>query len=114
MYYVDGEPQLCPDNVSDPDGMKRIELSATGIEPKKWKRFLFSSKVHASYAKLAGYESANATKLPAEIKAKMWCSHYQDFVLDNKDMYGNFVDWEQTLKEDGFAGKVVVGQVFEL
>jgi hypothetical protein len=44
----------------------------------------------------------------------MWLSHYQDFVPANRDMYGNDIDWEAQIKEDGFAGIVKVGQEFEV
>jgi len=72
------------------------------------------SGVHANYAQLAGYPDANSVKLPAEIKAKMWLSHYQDFVLDNKDALGNDCDWKAKAAEDGFRGFVHVGMVIEI
>lgn len=72
------------------------------------------SGVHANYIQLAGYPEANSVKLPAEIKAKMWLSHYQDFVLDNKDALGNDCDWIAKAKEDGFAGFVSKGLQFEV
>lgn len=74
----------------------------------------FMSGVHANYAQLAGYPEANAVKLSADIKEKMWLSHYQDFVSDKKDFYGKDCDWEKKADEDGFAGFVTVGQVFEI
>ena len=79
-----------------------------------WKVFQFGSGVHANYGELAGFNSANAIKLPAEIKAKMWLSHYQDFKMAGKDMFGNSVDWDTQAKLDGFAGFVSLGQVFEV
>jgi ribonuclease BN (tRNA processing enzyme) len=80
----------------------------------KDRKFLFGSGVHANYAQLAGWDSANAVKLSPEIKAKMWLSHYQDFVSDNKDAFGNDVDWNDCAKEEGFAGFIKLGQEFEL
>ncbi len=71
----------------------------------------FASGVHANYSQLAGYPEANSVKLPAEIKAKMWLSHYQDFVTANKDFFGKDVDWEAKAKADGFAGFVKCGDV---
>lgn len=56
---------------------------------------------------------ANSIKLGPEIKEKMWLSHYQDFVPKGKDMFGNDVDWDKEIKNDGFAGRIKVGQVFE-
>ena len=79
-----------------------------------WKRSKFFSGVHANYAQLAGYDSANSTKLNSQTKAKMWLSHYQDFKLENKDSYGNFIDWDKEAIKDGFAGFVKTGQIFEL
>jgi ribonuclease BN (tRNA processing enzyme) len=76
--------------------------------------FLFGSGVHANYAQLAGWENANAVKLSPEIKKKMHLSHYQDFVSDNKDAFGNDVDWDDCAKEEGFAGFVWVGKEFEV
>ena len=74
----------------------------------------FPSGVHANYMQLAGYPTANSVKLSDDIKAKMWLSHYQDFVSDKKSFDGKDFDWEQTAKSDGFAGFVHVGQVFEI
>lgn len=64
----------------------------------------FYSGVHANYAQLAGYESANSIKLSDDIKNKMFLSHYQDFVLEGLDFYGNECDWNKLAKEDGFKG----------
>lgn len=102
-----------PTNETDPDGMKRIELQAQGIMPLKWERFKFGSGVHANYSQLTGYDSANSIKLSSDIKTKMWLSHYQDFKLSKKDMFGNDCDWDQLAKEEGFAGFVSLGQEFE-
>lgn len=74
----------------------------------------FMSGVHANYTQLAGHPEANSVRLPADIKAKMWLSHYQDFVMDNKDFFGKPCNWTEKAKQDGFAGFVKVGQVFEL
>jgi ribonuclease BN (tRNA processing enzyme) len=74
----------------------------------------FKSGVHANYAELAGFESANATKLNLETKNKMWLSHYQDFVHDHVDYKGKPCDWEKTAAMDGFAGFLKVAQEFEV
>jgi hypothetical protein len=74
----------------------------------------FMSGVHANYAQLAGYPEANSVRLSADIKAKMWLSHYQDFVSAGKDFHGNDCDWEAKAHGDGFAGFVKVGQTFEI
>lgn len=72
------------------------------------------SGVHANYAELAGYPEANATVLPYEIKNKMWLSHYQDFYNHHQDFYGNFCDWDEKAKIDGFCGFMRVGHVFDI
>lgn len=74
----------------------------------------YPSGVHANYAQLAGYPEANSVRLTAEIKAKMWLSHYEDFVSDGSDFFGKPCDWKEKARSDGFAGFVKVGQVFEL
>jgi len=96
------------------DEMKARDLLAQGIEPEDWRRFKFGSGVHANYAQLAGYESANAIRLADPIKAKMWLSHYQDFVLTGFDQFGHPVDWDAEAAKDGFAGFVKLGQRFEV
>jgi hypothetical protein len=97
----------------DIDEMTQLEYTAKGYEMKKHKRFQFTSGVHANYAQLAGYESANAIRLPPEIKAKMWLSHYQDFVNHGKDYKGTKTNWDEEAKKDGFQGFLQVGQDFE-
>lgn len=72
------------------------------------------SGVHANYVQLAGYPEANSIRLADETKAKMWLSHYQDFVLFGKDHFGNEVDWAVEARKDGFAGFVKLGQRFEV
>lgn len=89
------------------------DCECIGVDTTK-KLFLFGSGVHANYAQLAGYDSANSIKLPLEIKAKMLLSHYQDFVMHNKDNFGNDCSWEQLAKEDGFRGFAHVGHVLEV
>ena len=79
----------------------------------KTKTMKFSSGVHANYAQLAGYKSANSVILSDDIKAKMWLTHYQDFFNSNKDMFGNDVDWHQLAKDDGFSGFLVPKQEFD-
>lgn len=78
------------------------------------KEYVFGSGVHANYAQLAGYPSANTVKLDDETKSKMWLSHYQDFVSDDKDFMGQDCDWSALAFEDGFKGFVTVGQEFEI
>lgn len=73
----------------------------------------FSSGVHANYAQLAGYASANSIKLSNDIRSKMWLSHYQDFKLQNIDFFKNSIDWNSLAIEDGFAGFTELGQEFE-
>ncbi len=89
------------------------DCEITGVDTSK-KAYIFGSGVHANYAELAGYPSANATVLKPEIKARMWLSHYQDFYLDHLDQFGNFVEWDKLAEADGFAGFLQAGQVFEI
>lgn len=96
------------------DDMMAVDLLAQGLEPKQWECFKFGSGVHANYGQLAGYSSANSIKLSADIKAKMHLSHYQDFVLEGHDMYGNQIDWDAQAKTDGLWGFVKVGDKFEI
>jgi hypothetical protein len=70
----------------------------------------FCSGVHANYAQLAGWDSANSTKLSPEIKAKMWLCHYADQVSIGKDYKGQDCDWNKMAKQDGFRGFIKVGQ----
>jgi ribonuclease BN (tRNA processing enzyme) len=89
------------------------DCECTGIDTAI-KEYKFGSGVHASYAQLAGWPSANAVKLLPDIKDKMYLSHYQDFVSKMKDGFGNNCDWYAMAKEDGFAGFVAVGDTFEV
>lgn len=77
-------------------------------------KFDFMSGVHANYAQLAAWDSANSVDIGNEIRKKMWLSHYQDFVNDNKDYLGNNVSWQEAAKVDGFKGFVRVGQEMEV
>ena len=43
----------------------------------------------------------------------MWLTHYQDFVLNNKDAFGNIVKWDNVATREGFKGFLKVGQTFE-
>lgn len=116
-YYLDttdNQHKLWPDSFTDDGGMQSLELTANGINQEIWGRSKFFSGVHANYSQLAGYPSANSTKLDNQTKSKMWLSHYQDFKHDNKDMYGNHIDWDYQAKIDGFAGFITQGQIFEL
>jgi hypothetical protein len=72
------------------------------------------SGVHANYAQLAGWESANSIKLSKDIKSKMYLSHYQDFVSKNKDYLGKSVNWYLEAEKEGFKGFITVGQVIEV
>ncbi len=101
-----------PTLLDDPDGMQVMELMAQGFTSYKWDVLKFSSGVHSTYPELAGYPSANATRLAPEVKGKMRLSHYGDSVPQNKDAFGNDLDWEAQAKKDGFAGFVKPGQVF--
>lgn len=74
----------------------------------------FKSGVHSNYAQLAGWESANATKLSPEIKSKIWLSHYQDFYNEGLDYKGQSCNWDEMAYNDGFAGFLFVGQELEI
>jgi hypothetical protein len=89
------------------------DCECTGVDTVK-KTYLFGSGVHANYAELAGYPSANAAVLSKETKAKMWLVHYQDFVSNKKDSLGQACDWDALAREDGFQGFLKVGQTFQL
>ena len=81
----------------------------------KTKEYKFGTGVHAPYAKLAGWPSANAMRMDPEVKAKLHLSHYQDFLEDDKDGFGNDVKWNELAAEDGLtSGFVHVGQTFEV
>lgn len=84
-----------------------------GVDTKN-KEMKFCSHVHANYGQLANWKGSNSTILPKEIKEKMWLTHYQDFLLDNKDFYGNECDWQNIAKEDGFKGFLTVGQKIDI
>jgi ribonuclease BN (tRNA processing enzyme) len=89
------------------------DCECTGVDTVN-REFKFGSGVHASYAQLAGWPSANAVKLSSEIKAKMLLDHYQDFVSKMKDGFGNDCDRYQLAAEDGFKGFVAVGETYEV
>jgi len=109
VYTKEGKTYPWPN-----EPIEAMTLLAEGVKQEEWGRFKFGSGVHANYAQLAGYPSANSVRLNADIKKKMWLSHYQDFVLANKDMFGNDVNWDEVAIEDGFAGFVKVGMQFEV
>lgn len=96
------------------DDNEQLQLTALGMIPFPWKTLKFMSGVHSAYPELAGYASANATVLSSDIKKKIWLSHYGDHVAHNKDGFGNNVDWNKKALDDGFAGFVKLGQVFEI
>jgi ribonuclease BN (tRNA processing enzyme) len=113
--YMDPEQKRYMEwGLNDDDGIKRLELLAQGINPEEWKASRGMSGVHANYAQLAGYKSANSQVLSPEIKAKMWLSHYQDFKDWLADYNGHTVVWDKQALQDGFAGFVKVGQEFEV
>jgi ribonuclease BN (tRNA processing enzyme) len=89
------------------------DCECIGVDTRT-KEFKFSSGVHANYAQLAGYPSANSIKLSDNIKSKMILSHYQDFVSNGLDSFNNVCDWEKFAKEDGFLGWAKVGKVYEV
>ena len=111
LYFEKEGEAILKSEMSDMDVLVKM---AEQWEEKKWSRFKFGSGVHANYAQLAGYPSANCVKLDSNIKAKMWLSHYQDFVPKGKDMYGGKINWEDKIKKDGFSGLAKIGQIFEL
>lgn len=89
------------------------DCECVGVDTKE-KKLLFCSGVHANYAQLAGWKSANSVVLPDKIKSKMWLSHYQDFVSNGLDFVGNSCNWENLAFDDGFKGFLKVGQVIEV
>ena len=88
------------------------DCECIGVDTKL-KESKFMSGVHANYAQLAGWKGANSTELSENVRSKMHLSHYQDFVSDGKDMFGNTCDWDALAAQDKFAGFVKVGQVYE-
>ena len=88
------------------------DCELTGLDTKT-KTLKFLSGVHANYAQLAGYLSANSVILSNDIKSKMWLTHYQDFFNEDRDFFGNTVNWNELAKDDGFAGFLTPGQEFE-
>lgn len=88
------------------------DCECIGVDTVK-KEFRFGSGVHANYAQLAGWPSANSVKLSDEIKKKMFLSHYQDFVSENKDSFGNDCDWDLLALADGLNHFVKVGDTFK-
>lgn len=89
------------------------DCELTGVNMAQ-RQLVFKSGVHASYAELAGFPSANAAVLSPEIRAKMLLSHYQDCYCDGRDFFGNPTDWDAEAQKDGFKGFVKVGQEFEV
>ena len=89
------------------------DCETMGVNMKD-RKHIFGSKVHASYAELAGFEGINNMRLPADSKKKMILSHYQDHVLEGKDFFGNPCDWDAVAKADGFAGMCHVGMELEV
>jgi len=96
------------------DDMEVMELMARGFESFPFERYKFGSGVHANWAQLCGYPSANSIRLSKDIKAKMWLSHYQDFVSENEDYKKNPCNWKLEAELEGFPGFVYPEQVFEV
>lgn len=116
VYFVTDSQHCSPRQIEDFYTAADVifqDCECVGVNMKE-KKYIFGSGVHANYAQLAGWESANSIKLSSEIKGKMWLSHYQDFVPASKDMFGNPVDWEKETASEGFAGMVKVGMKFEV
>jgi ribonuclease BN (tRNA processing enzyme) len=84
-----------------------------GVDAKNYE-MKFCSHVHANYGQLAGLKGSNSTMLPHEIRNKMWLTHYQDFMMLNKDFFGNDALWDMMAKGHGFQGFVKVGQTWEV
>lgn len=123
VYFVTDSQHCSPRQIEDFYKQADIifqDSEFVGIDASKpegedgHSRYKFGSGVHANYAQLAGYPSANSIKLSDDIKAKMWLSHYQDFVPKGFDMFGNQIDWDKEIERDGFAGRVKIGQKFEV
>lgn len=87
-----------------------------GVDCKEFsnREMKFCSHVHANYGQLAGLKGSNSTILPAEIRKKMWLTHYQDFKMINQDFFGNACLWNDMAIHDGFQGFVNVGQTWEV
>jgi ribonuclease BN (tRNA processing enzyme) len=85
------------------------DCECLGVDATK-RNMDFCSGVHANYAQLAGWDSANATKLSPEIKAKMWLCHYADHVTQGRDYKGQACNWDDMAQADGFKGFIRVGQ----
>jgi len=115
VYFTTDSQHCSPRQIEDfyeQADMIFQDCECVGVNMKD-EKFVFGSGVHANYAQLAGWESANSIKLSDKVKAKMWLSHYQDFVLEDKDFMGNDIIWEAAAIEDGFRGFVCVGDRLE-
>lgn len=89
------------------------DCECIGCDTKE-KIMLFKSGVHANYGQLAGWPGVNAYRMDEVTKKKLWLSHYQDFVSLDQDFKGQYCNWDKLAEEDGFAGFVKVGQIFEI
>ncbi len=89
------------------------DCECIGCDMKEHK-FEFASGVHANFAQLAGWPSANSVDVGPAVRKKMYLSHYQDFVLDGKDYKGNDCDWDKEADEAGFRGFLRVGDILEV
>lgn len=49
-----------------------------------------------------------------DIKFKMHLTHYQDFLINDKDFFCNDVDWDKMAENDGFSGFLKPSQEFTI
>lgn len=90
------DTQFCPNQIMDFYQQASIIFHDCETSP-------FKSGVHANYDSLRG--------LPAAVKAKMWLYHYQpDAPQDRPGAHGE----PSPCQQDGFAGFVHKGQLFEI
>jgi len=71
----------------------------------------FSSGAHANFNEISS--DINGKCIDPKNRGKIWLTHYQDFVSDNKDFNGNPFDWPKAATDAGFNGFVKLGQVIE-
>ena len=71
----------------------------------------FASGAHANFNEISSDISGKC--IDPKNRGKIWLTHYQDFVSDNKDFNGNPFDWNKAATDAGFNGFVTLGQVIE-
>ena len=71
----------------------------------------FSSGAHANFYEISS--DINGKCINPKNRGKIWLTHYQDFVSDNKHFNGNPFDWNKAATDAGFNGFVTLGQVIE-